>query len=105
MDKCKEALVEAQGDIDLAITNLRKSGMASAVKKQGREANEGLIGWAESAHHVALVEVNCETDFVVQNQRFQDFVSALAKDAADHHPASLETFLSQKLLQRERPYG
>ncbi len=96
MNKCKEALVEAQGDIELAINNLRKAGMASAVKKQGREANEGIIGWAESSQHVAIVEVNCETDFVVHNQRFQEFVSTLAQDAADHHPASLEAFLAQK---------
>lgn len=96
MNKCKEALVEAQGDIELAITNLRKSGMASAVKKQGREANEGLIGFAETDQHVAVVEVNCETDFVVQNERFQQFVAALAKDAAANHPASLEAFLQQK---------
>jgi len=99
MNKCKEALVEAHGDIELAINNLRKLGMASAVKKQGREANEGLIGWAETPHHVALVEVNCETDFVIQNQRFQEFVAALAKDAAQNHPSSLEKFLQQKFSE------
>lgn len=96
MNKCKEALVEAQGDIELAINNLRKSGMASAVKKQGREANEGLIGFAETTQHVAIVEVNCETDFVVQNQRFQEFVAELANEAAQKHPTSLEAFLQQK---------
>ena len=49
MGKCKEALEEAKGDMELAISNLRKAGMASAVKKEGRETNEGMIGTAENA--------------------------------------------------------
>ena len=73
--------------------------MASAVKKQAREANEGIIGWNETPAHVALVEVNCETDFVVQNHRFQQFVAELAKDAAETSPKSLEVFLKQKFSQ------
>ena len=57
MGKCKEALEEAKGDIELAISNLRKAGMASAVKKEGRATNEGLIGVAETPATVAVVEV------------------------------------------------
>ena len=48
MGKCKEALEEAKGDMELAIANLRKAGMASAVKKEGRETKEGMIGTAEN---------------------------------------------------------
>lgn len=71
MGKCKEALEESKGDMDLAISNLRKAGMASAVKKEGRATNEGLIGVAETPSTIAIVEVNAETDFVVKKRSFQ----------------------------------
>ena len=74
MGKCKEALDKASGDMNEAIDILRKAGMASAVKKEGRETNEGLIGAAEGANAVALVEVNAETDFVTQNEKFKQFL-------------------------------
>ncbi len=96
MGKCKEALEEAKGDIELAIANLRKAGMASAVKKEGRATNEGLIGIAEAGNTIALVEVNAETDFVVKNERFKEFVESVAQEAAKTAPASLEAFLAQK---------
>lgn len=96
MGKCKEALVEANGDMNLAIDNLRKAGMATAVKKQGREAKEGLIGSAESAKGIALVEINAETDFVVKNARFLEFLQSIAQEVAETTPTSLETFLQQK---------
>ncbi|MEI8366615.1 MAG: translation elongation factor Ts [Parachlamydiaceae bacterium] len=96
MGKCKEALDEAHGDIELAISNLRKAGMASAVKKEGRTTNEGMIGIAETPTTIAIVEVNAETDFVVRNERFKQFLDAIAHEAAVTHPSSLETFLHQK---------
>lgn len=96
MGKCKEALEEAKGDMDLAIANLRKAGMASAVKKEGREAKEGMIGVGESGNTVALVEINAETDFVAKNERFKEFVLAIATDLADTNPPSLDAFLQQK---------
>ncbi len=96
MGKCKEALEESKGDMDLAIANLRKSGMASAVKKEGRATNEGMIGFAESPQHVAIVEVNAETDFVVKNDRFKQFLDSIAHEVAATHPATLEAFLDQK---------
>lgn len=96
MGLCKKALEEANGDMELAITNMRKSGAASAVKKEGRITNEGMIGQAESNKAVALVEVNAETDFVVKNERFRQFVQAIAEEIAATSPASLEAFLSQK---------
>lgn len=96
MGKCKEALEEAKGDIDLAIANLRKSGMASAVKKEGRAANEGLIATASHGDTIGIVEVNAETDFVVRNERFQKFLQEIAAEVATTHPANLEAFLKQK---------
>lgn len=96
MSKCKEALEEANGDMDVAIANLRKAGMASAVKKEGRATNEGLIGTSEDSSVIALVEVNAETDFVVKNDRFRNFVEAIAQEIAATKPASLEAFLQQK---------
>lgn len=95
MGKCKEALEEAKGDMELAIANLRKRGMASAVNKEGRSANEGLIAFAENGNTVAIVEVNAETDFVVRNERFQNFLKAIAEEAAKTKPASLDQFLKQ----------
>lgn len=93
MGKCKEALEETNGDLDLAIANLRKSGMATAVKKEGREAKEGMITFAERGNVIAIVEVNAETDFVVRNERFQQFLQAISEEAAQSAPESLETFL------------
>lgn len=96
MGKCKEALEEAKGDIELAISNLRKAGIAGAVKKEGRSTNEGTIATAESGQAISLVEVNAETDFVVKNERFQQFVRNIAEEIAATRPASLEAFLQQK---------
>lgn len=95
MGKCKEALEESKGDIELAIANLRKAGMASAVKKEGRETNEGMIGSSESKTHFAIAEVNAETDFVVKNDRFQKFLVDVVEEIAKTHPASLDAFLKQ----------
>lgn len=96
MGKCKEALDQAQGDLEKAIDLLRKSGMASAVKKEGRETKEGTIATAESKDAISLVEINAETDFVVQNDRFKQFAHDIAIEAAETKPASLDAFLQQK---------
>jgi elongation factor Ts len=96
MGKCKEALEESKGDMELAISNLRKAGMASAVKKEGRATNEGMIGTAETPSTIAIVEVNAETDFVVKNDRFKEFLADIVKEAAETAPASLEAFIQQK---------
>ncbi len=95
MAKCKEALDQAGGDMERAIDILRKSGMASAVKKEGRETKEGLIGAGESSSAIALIEVNAETDFVTQNDRFKQFLHDICAQAAETKPASLEVFLAQ----------
>lgn len=96
MGKCKEALEEAKGDMELAIANLRKAGMASAVKKEGRETKEGMIGTAEANHTIAIVEINAETDFVVKNDRFKQFLESIAQEVAKTNPSSLDAFLQQK---------
>lgn len=95
MGKCKEALDIAQGDMELAISNLRKAGIASAVKKEGRETKEGLIAAFEGASRIALVEINAETDFVTKNDTFQKFAAEVAAEIAETRPSSLEAFLNQ----------
>ncbi|PHM61927.1 translation elongation factor Ts [Xenorhabdus ishibashii] len=75
MMECKKALVEANGDIELAIDNMRKSGQAKAAKKAGRVAAEGviLVEVAADAKFAAIVELNCETDFVAKDAGFLAF--------------------------------
>ncbi|CAM3123469.1 translation elongation factor Ts [Rariglobus hedericola] len=85
---CKRALVETNGDIEAAITILRKKGAASAAKRADREAKEGLI---ESYIHVGgkvgvIIEVNCETDFVARNDDFKDLVRNLGMHIAAANP-------------------
>jgi elongation factor Ts len=95
MGKCKEALVLAEGDMEKAIDVLRKSGMASAAKKEGRETKEGLILTAEDKAHLVLAEANAETDFVVQNDRFKHFVHDCVKQALDSKAKTLAEFIQQ----------
>lgn len=96
MGKCKEALEEAGGDMEKAIHVLRKAGMASSVKKQGRETKEGLIGIGESKTAIAFVEINSETDFVAQNEKFKQFLLEVAQIAADTEAISLGALLEKK---------
>ncbi|MGA8164446.1 MAG: translation elongation factor Ts [Waddliaceae bacterium] len=97
--KCKEALQEANGDIDKAITYLRKAGVATAAKKEGRATNEGMIGVAENEQAIAILEANAETDFVVKNDRFQEFIRNVTQDAAAANPQTLDDFLNQQYSQ------
>jgi len=94
MSKCKEALEQSEGDIEGAISFLRKAGMTSAVKKAGRATQEGKVVAYESDEVVALVEVNAETDFVVKNEKFQEFCQNLAAEAVLRKPATLEEFIT-----------
>lgn len=81
MMECKKALVETDGDLDAAIENLRKSGLAKADKKAGRVAAEGKIVIAEDGSNAVLVEVNCETDFVAKDDNFLGFANLVAAEA------------------------
>jgi elongation factor Ts len=96
MAKCKEALEEAKGSMDEAIAILRKAGMASAVKKQGRETNEGQVCAKETDQVVAFCEINAETDFVVKNERFQEFCKNIVEEIAQTKPQSLDAFMAQQ---------
>ncbi len=88
MMDCKKALQETGGDLEEAVTLLRKSGLAAAAKRAGRDANEGTI--ASYIHQGGrlgvLVEVNCETDFVARTDRFQEFARDVALNIAAMKP-------------------
>ncbi len=85
MMDCKKALSETNGDMDAAIDWLRKKGLATASKKSGRVASEGLIGICIEDNSGAIVEVNSETDFVARNPEFQELVSSISKIAIQNN--------------------
>jgi len=105
MMECKKALVEAKGDMDEAVTILRKQGLAQATRRAGRSTNEGLIG-----HYIhmggkigVLVEVNCESDFVARTDDFQN----LTREIAMHIAAASPQYVRREdvpadVLERER---
>ncbi len=99
MMECKKALVETDGNIDAAIENMRKSGMAKADKKAGRVAAEGLVSIQidDTGKFAAIVEVNCETDFVTKGDDFKNFVDAIAQCVLDNKPADLDALLAMTL--------
>ena len=104
---CKRALQETGGDLEKAHENLRKSGVIKAAKKAGRATLEGLIGEAHNEDYTAaaLVEVNCETDFVARTDQFQKWVTDLAQLALHKQPGNLESFLTEKLPSGETVSG
>lgn len=99
MMECKKALVEVDGDMDAAIELLRKSGSAKAAKKAGRIAAEGIIAVAFNAERTeaALVEVNCETDFVTKEQKFRDFAQAVAERTLADSPADVDALVAMTI--------
>jgi len=94
MMDCKKALVESDGDMELAIENMRKSGQAKAAKKAGNIAAEGTIIIKEANGSAVLVEVNCQTDFVAKDESFLAFANEVA-DAAIASKASVEELQAQ----------
>lgn len=80
---CKRALEEANGDMELAIENLRKSGIAKAEKKSGRSTNQGKVWTAVADGKAAIVEVLCETDFAAKTEKFSGLVKTVAADALE----------------------
>ncbi len=98
MMDCKKALTETNGDIEKAIVYLREKGIASAAKKSGRTAAEGSVGTYISADGktAVLAEVNCETDFVANNDKFQGFVKNVAEHVASSKSAQLAEELAEK---------
>ena len=99
MMECKKALVEADGDMDLAVDVLRKNGLAAAAKKAGRATNEGAMGAyvSDDARVGAIVEVACETDFVGSNPKFTGFAARVAQQIAETDPADVEALLASDM--------
>jgi elongation factor Ts len=101
MMECKKALQEAEGSIDTAIENMRKSGLASADKKAGRVAAEGRIAVeiSEDGKKAVILEVNCETDFVSAGDEFMSFATSVAKTALAKQPKSVEELVALPLTE------
>lgn len=97
MMECKKALVEAAGDSELAIENLRKSSGMKAAKKAGRVAADGVIAVRASAGKAVLLEVNSETDFVARDDNFLSFVGKVADYALQSGATSAEEVMSDSL--------
>ena len=97
MMECKKALTETNGDMDAAVEFLRKNGIMKAEKKASRIAAEGLTRVVlKDDQTAAVVEVNSETDFVAQNDKFQSFVEAVAQQAVNSDAKDLESFMAEK---------
>ncbi len=102
--ECKKALVEAGGDLEQAVTVLRKRGQAAAEKKAGRTTSEGLIGsYIHGGKIGVLIEVNCETDFVAKTPQFQELVKDLAMQVAASSPRFVRREdVPEEVLAKER---
>ena len=106
MMDCKKALSETNGDMDKAIDFLREKGLATAAKKSGRIASEGIVKdyLTDDKKVGVLVEVNSETDFVAKNDEFQTFVENVAKIVAEKNPADVEA-LKEMAYDAENTVG
>ena len=93
---CRKALVATNGDIKAAIEKLRMEGQAKAVKKAGRTAADGTIAITGDAGAMAIVELNCETDFVAKGEDFQKFAATAAQVALKERPATIEQLAAAK---------
>ena len=98
MMDCKKALAATDGDMDKAVEFLREKGLAAAEKKAGRIAAEGMVATNVSTDGkvASIVEVNSETDFVAKNEKFRDYVAAVAAQAACTNAANIDEFLDEK---------
>ncbi|WP_299727465.1 translation elongation factor Ts [uncultured Endozoicomonas sp.] len=99
MMECKKALVEANGDIEVAIEDMRKSGQAKAAKKAGRIAAEGIVAVkvAEDGSYGVLVEVNSETDFVARDDNFLNYVQSVVDAAFDRKETDVAALMEGEL--------
>ncbi len=103
--ECKKALEEAQGDLEMAFTVLRKRGQATAAKKAGRVTSEGIVGaYIHAGGKMGvLVEVNCESDFVARNEEFQQLVHDLAMQICATDPRFIrKEDVTAEVLKREK---
>ena len=104
---CKKALEGANGDMDLAIEELRKTSGVKASKKSGRSAADGLIAIESKEQNIFMIEVNCETDFVARDDSFVSFTKETLQNFSDNPDSSLEELLDkgiendrEKLVQK-----
>ncbi len=99
MMECKKALVETGGDMDAAVEMMRKAGLAKADKKAGRVAAEGaiVIRHADGEQRAALVEVNCETDFVAGGDEFKKFAEQVAQLVLDKQPTDMDALMGLQM--------
>lgn len=104
MMDCKKALAACEGDVEKAIDYLREKGLAKAAKKQSRIAAEGVVGAyiCEKCGAGALVEVNCETDFVANTPEFKEMVQTIAKTIVVDNPADVDALLNGKVVDSEQ---
>jgi len=105
MMDCKKALQEAEGDFEKAVELLRKKGIAKAAKRAEREANEGVVtAYIHPGSKLgALVEINCETDFVAKTDDFQEFAKNIAMHIAASNPLAVSREdLDQTILEKEK---
>ncbi len=101
MMDCKKALTETGGDVEAAVDLMRKSGAAKADKKAGRVAAEGLVVIERDNDRAAIVEVNCETDFVARGDAFRGFAQRVAAATLANAPADLEALNATPLGEGE----
>jgi len=104
MMDCKAALVETKGDVEKAVDFLRKKGMASAKKREGREAKEGVImSYIHPGSRLGvMVEMNCETDFVAKTEDFQNLAKDIAMQVAATNPVTIKRDdIPKDILERE----
>ncbi len=99
MMECKKALTEAEGDLDKAVDVLRTRGLAAVAKKAGRATNEGTVMAlvSDCGHAGALVELNCETDFVGMNDKFHAYADKIARAVLANKPADLDALKASEI--------
>ncbi len=99
MMECKKALVEAEGELDAAVDVLRTAGLAAVAKKAGRATNEGTVMALVSDDHTtgALVELNCETDFVGINEKFTAYAATIARAVVANDPCDLDALKASEI--------
>ena len=103
MMDCKKALMETEGDMEKASEALRQKGIASAEKKMGRIAAEGLVASFVNDSVGAMIEVNCETDFVAKNDEFKELCQGLAQLVAETKPADVDALLATTCPKHGKP--
>lgn len=105
MMDCKRALEETNGDIEKAIDILRQKGLATALKRAGKEAKEGVVqAYIHGGGRIGvLVEINCETDFAARSDAFQEFAKNIAMQIAATNPLGIEKEdIPQEIVEREK---